>query len=128
MTPFALEDWPQWPPIVRAGTDAPAPPAPSEQQDRRRSSPPAPRPARTHGKRSAYREGCRCDDCRKANNAYHVARRAARSGAVPASAHGKASTYTNYLCRCGPCRQAWAAYQLRYRRNRSSDEATPVPS
>lgn len=124
MTPFALEDWPEFGPhVVPGGTDAPAPPAPSEQQAERPPSPSAPRPARSHGKRSAYREGCRCDACRKANNAYHLARRAARSGAVPASAHGKASTYTNYLCRCAACRKAWAAYHSAYRYNRSSDEA-----
>ena len=34
MSPFRLQDWPQWPSTVRGETTPPAPPAPSEQQDR----------------------------------------------------------------------------------------------
>lgn len=55
----------------------------------------------THGTRSAYVRGCRCDLCTTANRVYtreYLAR--LRSRPIPPDAHGKRSTYSNYGCRC----------------------------
>lgn len=56
---------------------------------------------RTHGKRSTYRSGCRCDQCRAANSTYDRELRA-RAGLRE---HGNRTTYS-YGCRCEPCRAA----------------------
>ena len=40
---------------------------------------------RTHGTRSCYKAGCRCDDCRAANAAYHRQHRVEMAEAKPES-------------------------------------------
>lgn len=42
--------------------------------------------------------------------ACYQANRRCRGAEPPPDAHGKRSTYVNYVCRCGPCSDANAAY------------------
>lgn len=59
-----------------------------------------------HGTRSAYQhDGCRCDDCRRAEAVNQATTRAARAakGVPPEMPHGL-STYVNWGCRCEVCR------------------------
>lgn len=71
-----------------------------------------------HGTITRYVRGCRCDECRGANNAYkrkhgQTTRARARSGhlAPDAPQHGTVGGYTNHACRCEPCRTAYATYR-----------------
>jgi hypothetical protein len=61
---------------------------------------------RTHPSVSAYKKGCRCDDCRRINRERNARIRAALYARprdeVP---HGWGG-YTNWGCRCGTCTQA----------------------
>ena len=72
----------------------------------------------THGTCSAYTNGCRCDQCRRANATYQDSWRR-KQRAIPAWAHGRESTYTNYACRCNLCKAANSeARQARYQRKK----------
>jgi hypothetical protein len=64
----------------------------------------------THGTRSHYVRGCRCDECTKANRDYQTVRIVQRkkllaSGAVTKQ-HGNINTYNNWGCRCNACTEA----------------------
>lgn len=70
----------------------------------------------THGTKSSYNAGCRCDDCRIANRASIVAwQQAIRAKPVPGHVHGSLNGYTNYGCRCEPCADAVREYHAAYR-------------
>jgi len=56
---------------------------------------------RTHGLRSTYAHGCRCDPCTEANSAYQTAR--SRRGEVPPGGLHGLSGFINYGCRCAVC-------------------------
>ncbi|NUQ95345.1 MAG: hypothetical protein HOY79_01845 [Streptomyces sp.] len=75
----------------------------------------------THGHVNAYKNGCRCPECREANRVYQNAANARRS-AAPALAdragHGKRTTYVNYACRCDACCAASSAEQREQRERR----------
>lgn len=75
----------------------------------------------THGTRSNYRNGCRCDQCRAANAAYDRERRA-RAG-LPN--HGKRSTYIAG-CRCDACKEANNTYKAKYRSGAAKPRAATV--
>jgi hypothetical protein len=63
----------------------------------------------THGIKSTYNTGCRCDPCTDANTAYSRKQQQKRAEAVAANAsnvpHGM-SGYFNWGCRCDRCKQA----------------------
>lgn len=63
----------------------------------------------THGIRSTYVYGCRCEECTEAHRVYCAQRR--WSGVLADKPddprHGTPSGYTNYGCRCLACRQAY---------------------
>lgn len=67
----------------------------------------------------SYREGCRCDPCKKAHRERQYAQIERRHDALlldPSIApHGSRSTYNNYRCRCEPCSDAQAAYSRKRR-------------
>lgn len=63
--------------------------------------------ARTHGKASTYKTGCRCPECTQANTTEQREAIARRTGRTP-PAHGN-STYSNWGCRCEICKAAHAA-------------------
>lgn len=74
-----------------------------------------------HGDIRAYRNGCRCRECREANRVYNAAaraRRRSRPELADAAGHGKPSTYNNHACRCTACRAAHAAYMRDVRASR----------
>lgn len=58
-----------------------------------------------HGTETRYRLGCRCDECRRGQNAARAARRKRPNVAV----HGLNSSYSNG-CRCAACRDAHRVY------------------
>lgn len=67
------------------------------------------------GSMTKYRNGCRCEDCRKANAA-HARKERARwreRGQLPASGAHNVSTYRNYGCRCDVCKAAMKAKNAR---------------
>ena len=75
-----------------------------------------------HGTFNGYASHrCRCDECRRANAAYHRQNRARLTGTLGADdpAHGTLNGYGNYCCRCDACRAVKAAYQ-RARRAKTS--------
>lgn len=59
-----------------------------------------------HGTRTMYGYGCRCDECREAQNSYM--RRLSRDPSMRKSPlrHGTSNAYSNYGCRCTACRAA----------------------
>lgn len=70
-----------------------------------------------HGTASKYSAGCRCDSCRKASSAVHLANRyKLRAQRVldpdtgrlihPTATHGTLHGYQHYSCRCQPCIRA----------------------
>lgn len=65
-----------------------------------------------HGTANAYNNhGCRCQDCRNANAAYHRAwRKRVRAAPVPNYIHGTIHGYNGYGCRCDRCREAIRLY------------------
>jgi hypothetical protein len=65
---------------------------------------------RTHGIRSTYNAGCRCDECRAANAAWSAHLRA-RGWSVRHDLVG----YRIYGCRCEVCTLANTEYQREYR-------------
>ena len=70
---------------------------------------------------AAYKRGCRCDDCRRANREHVADVRAGRGrrGRRVAAQHGSRSKYTAG-CRCDACRAAERAYQReRHERRRA---------
>lgn len=75
-----------------------------------------------HGNLQTYvKRGCRCEDCREANNVYGRRKRAERrqsiaDGGMPTRLHGTVTGYSNYCCRCDGCRGASAAAKLARRR------------
>ena len=89
-----------------------------------------------HGTAAGYASyGCRCDDCRKANNErckrYRDANRErvreyaaqyraklSKSENIP---HGSTYAYSNYGCRCDECRAAQRDYSRRYRASKLAD-------
>ena len=78
-----------------------------------------------HGSTNGYtNQGCRCQPCRDANNAYYQKRSAERAELIvkdPSLApHDNESTYKNWGCRCRPCMDSHAAYKRRYRKRRAS--------
>jgi hypothetical protein len=79
----------------------------------------------THGN-SAYRNGCRCDDCRTAATAYTLAiqyRR--RDQRIQPPMHGVTTNgYCNYRCRCDACKAAYAAWQREYKARRRAEAAS----
>lgn len=75
-----------------------------------------------HGHVNAYKNGCRCPACRKANSTYQAAgnaRRASDPSLADRAGHGKPSTYVNYACRCTPCRAAIANAQRARRKGQA---------
>ena len=80
--------------------------------------------ARTHGKPSTYRWGCRCIPCTKANASHKRSTRKsseARLSADPTFAeHGREGTYTNRCCRCRPCTAAHADYTMELKAARAA--------
>lgn len=73
----------------------------------------------THGTRSRYRKGCRCEECTVANREY-MRRFRARAQLRPDDwAHGLASTYSNFGCRCDACREAGLQEQREARARRA---------
>jgi hypothetical protein len=71
--------------------------------------------AASHGTRSRYTAGCRCDLCRAAQREEQRARR--RSGQAPT--HGL-SGYKNYGCRCPVCTQANTVHCREYMTRRAA--------
>jgi hypothetical protein len=73
--------------------------------------------ARTHGRVSTYRHGCRCPDCQAAEAARKHALKVKRRGQSPpdGTPHGAYSTYTNWSCRCEACKTAMRAYMRKWR-------------
>jgi hypothetical protein len=60
-----------------------------------------------HGTVARYNGwGCRCNDCRAANNARLRASRADRMTRTEQAPHGTSSGYFNWGCRCQPCSKA----------------------
>jgi hypothetical protein len=53
-----------------------------------------------------YRAGCRCAECRKANNAMQLAWRTKNLGRDPMTIPHGSYGYTNYGCRCDICRES----------------------
>lgn len=67
-----------------------------------------------HGTIYAYRKGCRCDACVKANYRGQARWRAkAFSNPIPPKVHGTVNGYKIYGCRCPKCRRARAQEQAR---------------
>lgn len=64
-----------------------------------------------HGKVGTYRDGCRCEDCRKAN-AEAMRRSREKAWARDDFPHGTMTGYA-YKCRCEKCRKAMRAYKER---------------
>lgn len=70
-----------------------------------------------HGTPSAYHTyGCRCDVCRKTENARAAANGERQRNANPGylddpAVHGTLSTYTRWRCRCEKCSQAQRDYR-----------------
>ncbi len=63
--------------------------------------------SRTHGKRSTYYTGCRCDPCTQAASTFMRNRRKKLAALkMPDDKHGKPSGYTDWSCRCDQCREA----------------------
>lgn len=94
-----------------------------------RTSGPTPRPKPKCGTESAYRRGCRCDDCRTAYAALQrrkkVERIASKTDAkIP---HGTTGGYNNWKCRCAHCSKAWSAYQEIRREQRKVSEEGIIP-
>jgi len=71
---------------------------------------------RTHGKYSTYNKGCRCSECKTANNLHHSAARERRKNRNPRR-HG-AMAYSNWGCRCQICCDAWSEKMRRDRERR----------
>lgn len=71
----------------------------------------------THGKRSTYNRGCRCEKCFQAQKEYqeagHRNRRLALAAGLIEVNHGTTNAYWNYACRCEPCKAAGAAKNKR---------------
>lgn len=84
-----------------------------------RDAQPPPRQPAGHGTKTRYNAGCRCDNCKTANN---EARRVHIANSTPLPAddprHGTANAYVNYNCRCGPCREAGSVNNRNRRKNR----------
>jgi cytochrome c5 len=60
-----------------------------------------------HGTIYAYRQGCRCEECRQANwEKTRKWRQKAAAGETPERAHGTINGYKVYGCRCELCRGA----------------------
>lgn len=66
----------------------------------------------THGNRSRYRNGCRCEECRKSNREYMATLKNS-----PTPSHGY-SGYKNYGCRCDVCKAAGSENNRRTRERR----------
>ncbi len=66
------------------------------------------------GTPAAYSRGCRCAECKRANNERHAALRVA-----PVPSHGL-SGYRNYGCRCPRCKKAGSVSNREYRAKRAS--------
>jgi len=81
----------------------------------------------THGKRSTYSKGCRCDACREARRSYqNKYRQAKREGAeVPGSevTHGLGG-YTNWGCRCESCKKAYRSWRREHRDTLAAERGT----
>ena len=74
-----------------------------------------------HGTRHAYVNlGCRCADCKAAQNTYMRDLRKRLRQREP-EIHGD-NGYRNYKCRCETCRAAYAKSQRQYRKNRKTRE------
>lgn len=76
----------------------------------------------THGKRSTYNRGCRCDECRAAHTRYSAELRERHKERLDTAQfeHG-AAAYSNWGCRCDVCTkahtQACAPAVKRWRKN-----------
>lgn len=87
----------------------------------------------THGTRTTYQSGCRCEDCKAANadfqKQYRSGQRSGRSYArEPAPIkHGTRNAYVHRGCRCDDCSEANRAYQRGYMRLRRSGVSTTDP-
>jgi len=69
-----------------------------------------------HGTRYAYVEGCRCEDCRKANAQYQLKlKKKLASIAIPSHLHGTLNAYANWSCRCQYCKKANAIHSAKTR-------------
>jgi hypothetical protein len=73
----------------------------------------------THGTRSAYNAGCRCDDCRAAQRlyqrGYYARTKHARGDKLDPANCGTKAQYDYHRCRCTACRKANADYMWRLR-------------
>lgn len=80
----------------------------------------------THGVNGYNWRKCRCAICRAANaeRALEYRKRRLANGGIPAkTAHGKASTYSNWRCRCEPCKEAWRVHMRRQSKLNQRPEA-----
>lgn len=76
---------------------------------------------RTHGTRSTYNAGCRCDDCTEATRVYANAMRVGRALDPDDPRHGTANGYGNWNCRCLECCQAYAPINAANRARRKAN-------
>jgi len=72
-----------------------------------------------HGTRYCYVNGkCRCEECKRANTTYGIARAEERRKLTPPT-HGL-SSYKNWCCRCPICTAANAEHSRHTREKRSA--------
>ncbi len=90
-----------------------------------------------HGIRG-YWNGCRCNNCRDANQTYRRERRKINGDHLRASAragrrrrrlladwHGTLGGYTNHRCRCEACTEAMRVRQVDYRAKQARANRAP---
>lgn len=76
----------------------------------------------THGTIQCYRNGCKCDMCKKANSDQHKKWEQSKSeDRIP---HGTLSGYTNWKCRCPDCKLQGSIANKKARERR---KRTPPP-
>lgn len=74
---------------------------------------------RTHGLASAYRAGCRCEPCTKANSDFLRDKRAERAQRPADEVPHGLSGYKNWLCRCEICKAAGSVDNARRSRRKA---------
>ncbi len=69
----------------------------------------------THGHIWCYRNGCRCELCRAANNQFAKDNQEKRKNRPENIPHGTPSGYGNHKCRCDACKLAGSIYNKKQR-------------